>query len=86
MRWLSVPAVLLVACGSPAGGERRTGMAADSSTWFHHVEDNSRFIERAHSMNDSGAFTDTVIYTDTWSGQAKYDFSDTMLNDTTPAP
>lgn len=86
MRWLSVPAVLLVACGSPAGDERRTGMTSDSSTWFHHEEDNSRFIERARARNDSGSFTDTVIYTDTWSGQAKYDFSDTTAADTTPAP
>lgn len=36
-------------------------------------------------MGDS-SIADTVIYTDTWSGRAKYDFTDTAAADTMPQP
>ena len=81
-----IATIFLGSCTAPPEVPGAAGVRSDSTTWFKREDDNSKFIERYNSLHDSGGVPkDTaVIYTDTWSGQAQYDFSGADSTTATP--
>lgn len=82
-----------LACTSEQAGVPEVGSGSqdrsdslEATAWYRHVEDNSRFIEKARQDEGPSDSVPEIIYTDTWSGEGKFvlDLAEPSSGDSAP--